>query len=75
MDVAVVMAGDAQMDPADLPAFLDPVIDDRLDYAKGNRLLTGDAWKQIPHWRYLGNAALSLLTKIASGYWQVADSQ
>jgi glycosyltransferase involved in cell wall biosynthesis len=75
VDVAVVMAGDAQMDPADLPAILDPVIEGRLDYAKGNRLFTGDAWGQIPRWRYLGNAALSLLTKIASGYWHVADSQ
>jgi glycosyltransferase involved in cell wall biosynthesis len=75
VDVAVVMAGDAQMDPADLPAILDPVVEDKLDYTKGNRLLTGDAWQQIPRWRYLGNAVLSLLTKIASGYWGVADSQ
>jgi len=75
IDVAVVMAGDAQMDPADLPEILDPVVEGRLDYAKGNRLFTGDAWNQIPRWRYLGNAALSLLTKIASGYWHVADSQ
>lgn len=75
MDVAVVMAGDAQMDPADLPALLDPVVADRADYAKGNRLFTGDAWQQIPKVRYLGNSAMSLLTKIASGYWHVADSQ
>ncbi|HMB54056.1 MAG TPA: glycosyltransferase family 2 protein [Thermoanaerobaculia bacterium] len=74
-DVAVVMAGDAQMDPADLPALLDPVVEGRADYAKGNRLFTGDAWKVIPRVRYLGNSMLSLLTKIASGYWQVADSQ
>ncbi len=74
-DVVVVMAGDAQMDPADLPAILDPVVEGRLDYAKGNRLFTGDAWAQIPRWRYLGNSVLSLLTKIASGYWHVADSQ
>jgi len=75
VDVAVVMAGDAQMDPADLPALLAPVVEGRVDYAKGNRLFTGDAWKQIPHTRYLGNSAMSLLTKIASGYWHVADSQ
>jgi len=75
MDVAVVMAGDAQMDPTDLPTLLDPVVEDRADYSKGNRLFTGDAWRDIPHIRYLGNAALSLLTKIASGYWHVADSQ
>ncbi len=74
-DVAVVMAGDAQMDPADLPALLDPVVSSRADFTKGNRLFTGDAWKQIPRVRYLGNSVMSLLTKIASGYWQVADSQ
>ncbi len=75
VDAAVVMAGDAQMDPADLPALLDPVVDGEVDYAKGNRLFTGDAWNQIPKIRYLGNSAMSLLTKIASGYWHVADSQ
>ena len=75
LDVAVVMAGDAQMDPADLPALLDPVVEGEADYAKGNRLFTGDAWNQIPKLRYLGNSAMSLLTKIASGYWHVADSQ
>lgn len=75
LDVAVVMAGDAQMDPADLPSLLDPVVADEADYAKGNRLFTGDAWNVIPRVRYLGNSVLSLLTKIASGYWGVADSQ
>ncbi len=75
IDVAVVMAGDAQMDPTDLPALLDPVVEGAVDYAKGNRLFTGDAWNQIPRVRYLGNSAMSLLTKIASGYWHVADSQ
>ncbi len=75
VDVAVVMAGDAQMAPADLPALLDPVVGGEADYAKGNRLFTGDAWNQIPRLRYLGNSAMSLLTKIASGYWHVADSQ
>ena len=74
-DVAAVMAGDAQMDPADLPALLDPVVSGEADYVKGSRLFTGDAWNQIPKIRYLGNAAMSLLTKIASGYWHVADSQ
>ena len=75
IDVAVVRAGDAQMDPADLPALLEPVASGAVDYAKGNRLVSGEAWKLIPRTRYLGNSALSLLTKIASGYWHVADSQ
>lgn len=75
VDVAVVMAGDAQMEPANLPDLLAPVVAGEVDYAKGNRLFTGDAWNQIPRVRYLGNSAMSLLTKIASGYWHVADSQ
>jgi glycosyltransferase involved in cell wall biosynthesis len=73
--LVVVMAGDAQMDPADLPRLLLPLARDEADYTKGNRLFTGEAWKIIPRHRYLGNAVLSLLTKIASGYWHVADSQ
>ena len=75
VDIAVVMAGDAQMDPADLPALLEPVASGAVDYAKGNRLFTGEAWQLMPRTRYLGNSALSLMTKIASGYWHVADSQ
>jgi len=51
------MAGDAQMDPADLPRLLTPLVKDQADYAKGNRLFTGEAWKIIPRYRYLlGNA-------------------
>jgi len=75
IDVTCVMAGDNQMDPADLEAIAGPVTHGEADYAKANRLFTGRAWELIPHTRYLGNAVLSLLTKIASGYWHVADSQ
>jgi glycosyltransferase involved in cell wall biosynthesis len=75
IDVTCVMAGDNQMDPADLAAIAGPVARGEVDYAKANRLFTGRAWELIPRTRYLGNAVLSLLTKIASGYWHVADSQ
>ncbi len=75
IDATAVMAGDAQMDPNDLPALLDPVVDGEVDYSKGNRLISGEAWERIPRVRYLGNAMLSFLTKIASGYWNIADSQ
>jgi glycosyltransferase involved in cell wall biosynthesis len=75
IDISVVMAGDAQMDPDDLPKLLDPLAEGQVDYAKGNRLFTGKAWEVIPKTRYVGNAILSFLTKIASGYWHVADSQ
>lgn len=75
MDVTVVMAGDAQMDPADLPNIVRPVAEGKADYSKGNRLFHGEAWKVIPKYRYFGNSFLSLFTKIASGYWHIADSQ
>ena len=75
MAATAVMAGDAQMAPEDLQDLLDPVVDGWVDYAKGNRLFTGNAWQLIPKIRYLGNSFTSLLTKIASGYWHVADSQ
>ena len=74
-EVTAVMAGDAQMDPDELPNVVGPVVRNEADYVKGNRLFTGEAWRIIPRHRFLGNAALSLLTKIASGYWHVADSQ
>lgn len=75
VDISVVMAGDGQMDPANMPDLLDPVVEDAADYSKGNRLVTGEAYQKIPKVRFYGNAALSLLTKIASGYWHSADSQ
>ena len=75
IETSVVMAGDAQMDPVDLPSLLDPIVQGEVDYSKGNRLFTGKAWRIIPKTRYIGNAILTFLTKIASGYWHVADSQ
>jgi glycosyltransferase involved in cell wall biosynthesis len=74
-DVVAVMAADGQMDPADLEQIAGPVARGEVDYAKANRLFTGQAWQLMPRHRYLGNAVLSMLTKIASGYWHVADSQ
>jgi glycosyltransferase involved in cell wall biosynthesis len=73
--VTVVMAGDAQMDPSELSEIVGPVARGECDFTKGNRLFSGEAWHMIPRVRYLGNAMLSMLTKIASGYWHVADSQ
>lgn len=75
VDVAVVMAGDGQMSPKDFVPVIEPVVSGGYDYSKGNRLFTGEAFKKIPRVRYIGNSILSLLTKIASGYWHVADSQ
>jgi glycosyltransferase involved in cell wall biosynthesis len=75
IDVTCVMAADNQMDPSELRGLVEPVARGEVEYAKANRLVSGEAWTVIPRTRYLGNAVLSLLTKIASGYWHVADSQ
>jgi len=75
IDVTCVMAADNQMDPDELRGLVEPVARGEVEYAKANRLVSGEAWTVIPRSRYLGNAVLSLLTKIASGYWHVADSQ
>jgi len=75
VDIACVMAADNQMDPVELRGLVEPVARGEVEYAKANRLVSGEAWRIIPRTRYLGNAVLSLLTKIASGYWHVADSQ
>ncbi len=74
-DVVCIMNADNQMDPKELEMLVRPVVRGEIEYAKANRLVSGEAWKIIPHHRYLGNAVLSLLTKIASGYWHIADSQ
>jgi hypothetical protein len=75
IDVVAVMAGDGQMDPDLLPAILDPVVSGRADYAKGNRLLSEDHTEGMSGWRLFGNALLTLLTKISSGYWKMMDPQ
>ncbi|MES1204834.1 MAG: glycosyltransferase family 2 protein [Pseudomonadota bacterium] len=74
-DATAVMAGDAQMDPADLPRLLAPVLSDHADYAKGNRFAWPGCWRQMPWSRFVGNVALSLLTRLACGYRSLFDSQ
>lgn len=75
IDCTAVMAGDGQMDPTELASICRPVVEDGIDYVKGNRLLHRSAWLVVPRIRYIGNAILSILTKIASGYWHVSDTQ
>ncbi len=73
-DVAVVVGGDNQMDLADMPNFLEPLAKGEADYVKGNRWM----WRSLdimPKHRFLGNSTLSFLTKIASGYWKIFDTQ
>jgi glycosyltransferase involved in cell wall biosynthesis len=74
-DYAVVMAGDGQMDPRDLPVLLEPLAAGRADYVKGNRFRRREVWAEMPYARLAGNVALSLATRITSGYWHLFDSQ
>ncbi|MFP8957125.1 glycosyltransferase family 2 protein [Natrialbaceae archaeon A-CW3] len=75
MDVTAVMAGDAQMDPDQLDRLLDPVVEGRAAYAKGNRLAGRDDHASMSRWRLFGNLTLTFLTKVASGYWEMMDPQ
>jgi glycosyltransferase involved in cell wall biosynthesis len=74
-DATAVMAGDGQMDPADLAGLLTPVVAGAADYAKGNRFAWPGGWRQMPAVRLGGSVALSWLTRAASGYWRLFDSQ
>jgi len=75
IDCTAVMAGDGQMDPDELESICKPVVEDGIDYVKGNRLKHASAFQVIPKTRFFGNSILSILTKIASGYWHVSDTQ
>lgn len=74
-DVAAVMAGDGQMDPADLPGVIDPIAAGTADYVKGNRFLHPEVWRAMPPARIVGNLVLSAATRLTSGYRHVFDSQ
>lgn len=75
IDCTAVMAGDGQMDPDELESICLPVVNKKVDYVKGNRLIHRSARFVIPKQRFLGNSILSILTKFASGYWRVSDTQ
>jgi glycosyltransferase involved in cell wall biosynthesis len=73
VDIVVKMDGDDQMDPAALPALLDPLLRATADYAKGNRWADPEQLVQMPSLRRWGNLGLSFAVKVCSGYWNVFD--
>jgi len=75
INVTAVMGGDGQMRPSSLSSFLDPIVEGRADYTKGNRLIETETRAGMPQFRKVGNYILSGLTKIASGYWGIGDPQ
>ncbi|MBD9536743.1 glycosyltransferase family 2 protein [Stenotrophomonas sp. STM01] len=72
-DIVVKIDGDGQMDPILIDGFIAPIIEGRADYTKGNRFHRLRNVRRMPPVRLFGNAALSFMTKLSSGYWQVFD--
>lgn len=72
-DVIVKLDGDGQMDPALIKDLVFPIVEGKADYTKGNRFDSITGLRQMPGIRIFGNGALSLMTKISTGYWNVTD--
>ncbi len=72
-DVAVKVDGDGQMNPALVPRFVEPILEGRADYTKGNRFYRLSSLKKMPSTRLFGNSLLSFWTKLVTGYWQTMD--
>ncbi len=72
-DIIVKLDGDGQMDPRLLPVFIEAIRSGQADYAKGNRFYDPDGLATMPRLRVAGNAALSFLAKLSTGYWQSFD--
>ncbi|MDR5674633.1 glycosyltransferase family 2 protein [Halalkaliarchaeum sp. AArc-GB] len=75
IDVTAVMDGDGQMDPDELDRIIDPIVSGEATYAKGNRLHSREDRREMSNWRLFGNTLLTMLTRVASGYWEVSDPQ
>lgn len=72
-DVAVVMAGDAQMDPEHLPSLLDPIAEDGYDFAKADRFFDFGSYDGMPRTRAVGNVVVGFVAKASTGYWHLFD--
>ena len=73
MDIIVKVDGDGQMDPALIPDFVVPISAGEADYTKGNRFFNLEEISAMPKVRLFGNAVLSFMTKLSSGYWDLFD--
>jgi glycosyltransferase involved in cell wall biosynthesis len=72
-DIIVKLDGDNQMDPSLIPNFVEPILAGEADYTKGNRFFDLEEIRNMPGIRLFGNAVLSLMTKLSSGYWNLFD--
>jgi hypothetical protein len=73
--LVAVMDGDGQMDSHQLPKLLDPIVEGETDLAKGNRFFSRRSFEGMPAYRVFGNLVLTFLTKAATGYWHMFDSE
>ncbi len=71
--IIIKLDGDGQMDPARISDLVAPIMEGRADYTKGNRFYNLDGISQMPKMRIIGNLALSFITKLSSGYWNIFD--
>lgn len=72
-DIIVKLDGDGQMDPEFIPCLITPILSGAADYTKGNRFYDLEQIHAMPAVRLFGNAVLSLMTKLSSGYWDLFD--
>ena len=72
-DIMVKIDGDGQMDPRLISDLCAPILNEQADYIKGNRFFNPRSLAQMPKIRLLGNAIISFLCKLASGYWSIMD--
>ncbi|MEX5683702.1 glycosyltransferase family 2 protein [Pseudomonas silesiensis] len=73
MEIIVKVDGDGQMDPSLIPHFIEPIVSGQADYTKGNRFFDLESVRSMPKMRLFGNAVLSFMTKMSSGYWDLFD--
>lgn len=73
MSVLVKIDSDGQMDPTLIMDFVAPIINGDADYTKGNRFFDLEKVRSMPKVRLFGNAMLSLMCKLSSGYWNIFD--
>lgn len=71
--VIVKMDGDGQMDPSMIPKLVEPILQGRADYTKGNRFFQIEHARGMPRTRLIGNAVLSFFSKLSTGYWRIFD--
>lgn len=72
-DIVIKLDGDGQMDASKIPLLINPILNNRADYTKGNRFYTLESLRVMPKVRLFGNSVLSILSKFSTGYWNISD--